>query len=587
MRGMFGAVALGAWLVCAPLRPAQAQESAVAALATEYVDAFFAANPEEFTENGIPGARHDGLRDNSLAALARWRRREDAWLARVRQLEGEAPVGGPDWATYGILRAELEGRVALRVCRYELWQLSTSGGWQTRYPSLARSQPVGTESYRRQALIRWRRLPQYIETDALNLREGLRQGYAAPRAVVEGVIRQLDGLLAVPPDSSPFASPAARDSAPEFRRALVGVIRDRIDPAIRRYHAFLTTEYLPKARASIAVSENPDGTACYRASVLRYTTLDLPADSIFERGRRTLAGIEERMSDLGRRAFGTGDVPAVLDRLKREPALTFRTRQDIIDSSAAAVARAGAAAPRWFGLLPKAKVVIEPYPEFRQRTGAVPSYNQAAEDGSRPGIFWINIWAPEKQSRAKLESTAFHEAVPGHHFQITIAQERGASHRLARYFSNSGYVEGWALYSETVAGEMNLFSSDIGRMGLLASQAWRAARLVLDAGIHTKGWSREQAAAFLAAHTVIAPTIVQGEIERYISVPGQASSYMLGNLEIRALRTQAERRLGERFDIRQFHDRVLEDGALPLPLLRAKLATWIDRQSGSAGATAN
>jgi uncharacterized protein (DUF885 family) len=293
------------------------------------------------------------------------------------------------------------------------------------------------------------------------------------------------------------------------------------------------------------------------------------------------------MSDLGHRAFGTGDVPAVLDRLKREPALTFRTRQEIIDSSAAAVARAEAAAPRWFGLLPKAKVVIEPYPEFRQRTGAVPSYNQAAEDGSRPGIFWINTWAPEKQSRAKLESTAFHEAVPGHHFQITIAQERGASHRLARYFSNSGYVEGWALYSETVAGEMNLFSSDIGRMGLLASQAWRAARLVLDAGIHTKGWSREQAAAFLAAHTVIAPTIVQGEIERYISVPGQASSYMLGNLEIRALRTQAERRLGERFAIREFHDRVLEDGALPLPLLRAKLATWIDRQSGSAGATAN
>jgi uncharacterized protein (DUF885 family) len=394
--------------------------------------------------------------------------------------------------------------------------------------------------------------------------------------VVEGVIRQLDGLLAARPDSSPFASPAQRDSLPEFRIAFIAIVRDRIMPAVRRYREFLAGEYLPRARGSIAVSAIPNGEACYRASVLRYTTLALPGDSIFQRGRRELAAIEARMSELGRRAFGNGDVPALLTRLKTEPGLTFRTRQEIIDSSAAAVARAEAAVPRWFGLLPRAKVVIEPYPEFRQRTGAVPSYNSAAEDGSRPGIFWINTWAPEKQSRAKLESTAFHEAVPGHHFQVTIAQERGNSHRLARYFSNSGYVEGWALYAETVAGEMDVFSSDVGRMGLLASQAWRAARLVLDAGIHTQGWTREQAAEFLAAHTVIAPTIVQGEIDRYISVPGQASSYMLGNLEIRALRTEAERRLGDRFDIRAFHDRVLEDGALPLPLLRAKLAAWID-----------
>ena len=555
---------------------AGAQESDVSALATEYVDAFFAANPEELTDNGIPGARHDGLTDNSLAALARWQRREDGWLARARRIDGAALLGTSDWATYGILRAELEGRVAERVCRYPLWRLNTSSGWQTRYPSLARAQPVGTAAYREQALRRWRQLPRYIDTDAANLKEGLRRGYSAPRPVVEGVIRQLDGLLAARPDSSPFASPAQRDPLPEFRIAFIAIVRDRIMPAVRRYREFLAGEYLPRARGSIAVSAIPNGEACYRASVLRYTTLALPGDSIFQRGRRELAAIEARMSELGRRAFGNGDVPALLTRLKTEPGLTFRTRQEIIDSSAAAVARAEAAVPRWFGLLPRAKVVIEPYPEFRQRTGAVPSYNSAAEDGSRPGIFWINTWAPEKQSRAKLESTAFHEAVPGHHFQVTIAQERGKSHRLARYFSNSGYVEGWALYAETVAGEMDVFSSDVGRMGLLASQAWRAARLVLDAGIHTQGWTREQAAEFLAAHTVIAPTIVQGEIDRYISVPGQASSYMLGNLEIRALRAEAERRLGDRFDIRAFHDRVLEDGALPLPLLRAKLAAWID-----------
>jgi uncharacterized protein (DUF885 family) len=582
-RGMAALGALVAWR--AP--SARAQESSVAALATEYVDAFFAAHPEEYTDNGIPGARHDAISDNSLGALRRWRRREDAWIARVRPLEGTVPPGSPDWTTYAILRAELEGRVAERVCRYELWRLNTSGGWQTRYPGLARSQPVGTPEYRTQALARLRRLPRYIATDAANLKTGLARGYIAPRPVVEGVIRQLDGLLETAADSSPFASPAVRDSTPGFRRELVALIRNQIHPAVRRYRDFLAAEYLPRARSSIAVSEMPGGAACYRGAVLRYTTLDLPGDSIFERGKRELARIEGEMSALGRRAFGTGDVPALLDRLKTEPSLTFRTRQEIIDSSAAAVARAEAAAPRWFGILPKAKVVIEPYPEFRQRTGAVPSYSSAAEDGSRPGIFWINTWAPEKQSRAKLESTAFHEAVPGHHFQVTIAQERGAAHRLARYFSNSGYVEGWALYAETVAGEMGVFSSDIGRMGLLASQAWRAARLVLDAGIHTQGWTRDEAAAFLAAHTVIAPTIVQGEVDRYISVPGQASSYMLGNLEIRALRTEAERRLGDRFDVREFHDRVLESGALPLPALRSKLAAWMDARSGAGQAAAD
>ncbi|HEU5171171.1 MAG TPA: DUF885 domain-containing protein [Gemmatimonadales bacterium] len=547
----------------------------VDALATAYVDAWFARYPEQLTSNGIPGARHDRLTDRSLAALERWRRQEDAWLSEVRRIDPETLEGRPEWATYGILRETLEGTVAQRACRLELWGLNTSGGWQAGLSSLARAQPVGSDSLRAQALARWRAVPELIETDAANLRVGLRHGYVAPRPVVEGVIRQLDGLLATTPDASPYASPAQRDSSPEFRRAFVATVARRINPAIRRYRRFLASEYLPRARETIGVAEIPDGLACYRAAVRRYTTLDLPPDSIFERGTRELARLEARMSDLGRRRFGTGDVPALLQRLKEDTAFTFDSRQEIIDSSEAAVARATAAAPKWFGLLPRAQVVIEEYPEFRQRAGAVPSYQSAAEDGSRPGIFYINTWDPEKQSRARIESTAFHEAVPGHHFQVTIAQERAGSHPIARYVYNSGYAEGWALYAETVAGEMDLFSSDLGRLGLLASQALRAVRLVLDAGIHAKGWTRAQAAEFMAAHTVVSPGILQGEIDRYISVPGQASSYMLGNLEIRALRTAAEQALGDRFDVREFHDRVLEDGALPLPVLRQKIERWM------------
>jgi uncharacterized protein (DUF885 family) len=302
----------------------------------------------------------------------------------------------------------------------------------------------------------------------------------------------------------------------------------------------------------------------------------LPGDSIFERGTRELARLERAIGELGQRVLGTSHVPTVLRRLRTDTALTFRTRQEIMDTTNAAIARASAALPKWFGILPKAELVVEQQPEYQQRAGNVAYYNRPSEDGTRPGIFFINTFAPEQQSRARIESTAFHEAVPGHHLQVTIAAERGESHPLARLLFNSGYGEGWALYAETVAGEMGVYSSAVARLGLLTSQAFRATRMVLDAGIHTKGWTREQAVEFLAAHSVVAPKTVESEVDRYISMPGQASSYMLGNLEIRALRTEAERRMGKRFDIRQFHDRVLEDGSLPLPTLRSKVLAWLD-----------
>jgi uncharacterized protein (DUF885 family) len=552
-----------------------AQESPVSALATEYVAALVAREPERLTYQGVPGAAHDQLLDNSRAALERWHRLEDALLARVRRFEPPTP-GERDWTTYAIMLDALDASVGHRVCRSELWAVRTSGGLQNRLSLLARAQPVGSDSLRAQALTRWRRVPRYVDTEIANLREGVRQGYVAPRPVVAAVIRDVAQMLAAAPASSPLASPAQRDSSAEFRRAFVAVVANEINPALERYRAFLADEYLAQARTSIAASAGPAGLACYCASVRRSTTLDLPGDSIFERGTRELARLERAIGELGQRVLGTSHVPTVLRRLRTDTALTFRTRQEIMDTTNAAIARASAALPKWFGILPKAELVVEQQPEYQQRAGNVAYYNRPSEDGTRPGIFFINTFAPEQQSRARIESTAFHEAVPGHHLQVTIAAERGESHPLARLLFNSGYGEGWALYAETVAGEMGVYSSAVARLGLLTSQAFRATRMVLDAGIHTKGWTREQAVEFLAAHSVVAPKTVESEVDRYISMPGQASSYMLGNLEIRALRTEAERRMGKRFDIRQFHDRVLEDGSLPLPALRSKVLAWLD-----------
>jgi uncharacterized protein (DUF885 family) len=246
----------------------------------------------------------------------------------------------------------------------------------------------------------------------------------------------------------------------------------------------------------------------------------------------------------------------------------------LIAYSEAALARAKAAAPGWFGLLPKADVRIEPYPAYREKN-APNEYNVPAEDGSRPGLFLISAHEAEKKSKAPNESTAFHETVPGHHFQSAIAMERKGPHPVGRYVFNSGYVEGWGLYAERLADEMKLYSSDLDRLGMLSSQAFRAARLVVDSGMHRLGWTRQQAIDYMLEHTAEEPADAASEIDRYIVLPGQATAYMLGMLEIRRARADAQRALGDEFDIRAFHDRVLEDGGVPLTFLRSKIKAMI------------
>jgi uncharacterized protein (DUF885 family) len=226
-----------------------------------------------------------------------------------------------------------------------------------------------------------------------------------------------------------------------------------------------------------------------------------------------------------------------------------------------------------------------PYPEFREASAPGGEYQSASDDGSRPGTYYINTYEAEKQSRAGIEATAFHESYPGHHMQMAIAKERRGTHPVQRYFGSSGFSEGWALYTERLAAEMGIYSGDVDRLGLLSNEALRAGRLVVDSGMHALGWSRQQAIDYLLAHTAETEGRIAAEVDRYIAVPGQATSYMLGNLEIRRLREEAQSRLGERFDVAAFHDRVLEDGAVTLSMLRAKIERWIEAGGGAPAAT--
>jgi uncharacterized protein (DUF885 family) len=548
----------------------------VTALADEVMQTALTRSPELATYLGLPGMRHEGLSDNSLEAMVRYQAQDDDFAARVLAIDPEPLVGRAEYVTLGFLREAAQSGAQGRVCRNELWAgVNQMFGWQVSLPRLAQVQPVGTDDLRAQTLTRWRGLAKMIDTETANLREGLRLGYTAPRVNVQRVIQQMEELVAMPPAQSPFAVPMQKDSTPAFRQEFEQVMANEIYPAMRRYRDFLVNEYLPASREAVGIVGNPAGQDCYRAAVRSFTTLDVPAQEIHEIGLREMAKIQNEMRTIAQRSFNTTDVPGLLERFRTEPQYLFRTREEIVAYAQAAIERGRAAMPRWFGRLPQSDVVIEPYPEFEEKSAPGGAYETPSEDGTRPGKYRINTYKPEEQTKVGVESTAFHESIPGHHLQLALAQERQGAHIITRFMGNSGYSEGWGLYSERLADEMGLFSSDLDRMGLLSNEALRAARMVVDPGLHVLGWSRDQAVEYMLAHTAENRQAVENEVDRYIGWPGQATAYMLGNLEIRRLREMAERELGPRFDIRAFHDKVLENGSVPLPFLRENIERWI------------
>jgi uncharacterized protein (DUF885 family) len=546
-------------------------------LADTYLVAYFERHPDEATLDGMAKGPHDRWPDNSPAALARWQQREDAWLEKLKRINPDRIEGRPEAIAYGIMRDAIEGSIATRGCRFELWSVAhTGGGWLSTVTSLATLQAVGTDEARRQVLARWRAVPAYIETEMANHREGLRRGYTAPRRNVEIAIRELDTLLATSVERSPLYDPARRDSTPEFRTELARVIETEIAPAIRRYREFLTTEYVERARTRIGVSEIPHGVDCYKGTLRAATGLPLNPDTLHLLGEATVEELENEMRAIAIHSFGTSDVARLLERLRRDTAYTFHSRDEMLAQARAALARARAAIPLWFSRLPRAPIVVEPYPAFRERQ-SVGEWNPPAEDGSRPGIYYVSTYDPVHKSRADLEPLSFHETIPGHHLQGTIAMERGDSiPEIARFFWSPGMGEGWAEYAEQLADEMGLYSSDTTRLGMLADITLSAALLVVDTGIHYLGWTREQSIDYIRVHTHVPLLRAEVGVDRYPIWPAQGVTYAFGRLEIRRLRAFAAQRLRGKFDMRAFHDHVLENGAVPLPMLRAQVYRWID-----------
>ncbi len=549
-------------------------------IATQYEKAYFKQFPELGAYWGRTDVALDRFTDHSIKALTVWQKTEDDMLLELKKLNVNQLKGSSEYHTYQLLKQTLESNIAVRVCKDELWNVNPLWGWHNILAMVAEKQPVGTPENRSLALKRWQTFSKVVDDEIHNLNLGLKEGYTAPKPVVERVLNQLTIILNAPIDDSPFFEFAKRDGDPAFKKQMAQLISNDINPSIKRYAQYLKDVYLPQAREKVGVSALPHGEQCYQAKVLKETTLGISPKEIHEFGLKHMQQLKREVATIGLREFGMQDMAEVYKHAKQKSLNFFHSEQDILNYNLAALERAKVKVPAWFDKIPKADGTLKPYPLHRAQTGAPGEYHPPSDDGSTPGIFYINTYQPEKRSRIDHEATLFHELIPGHHFQIALVLEDKTHHSLDKYLWNSGYGEGWALYTERLADEMGLYQDDISRLGMLSNESLRTARLVVDPGLHVMNWSRQQAVDYLKQHSAMEDNIIEAEVDRYIMAPGQATSYMLGKREIENLRQLSKDKLGDNFDIRQYHNQVLKNGTVTLPMLRTQIESWIETNQG-------
>ena len=437
---------------------------------------------------------------------------------------------------------------------------------------------LDTEERRQGYLTRLAALPELLATAGERHREGTKAGRTAVARLVASAVTQLD-LLLDDPELGGAARTEQGDTA--FKDEVRTAIDEHVRPALAAYRDGLTADILPAARddAHPGLCYLPDGEAMYRAMARLHTSTTYSPEELHAVGREIVGQVRQELADTGNRLWRTSDVAEIFDHLCDDRELRYATRDEMLEHARQVVAAAEAEAPRWFATVPAEACTVEPVPESEEAGMAAAYYMPGAIDGSRHGTYYLNTSKPEERHRYAAEDIAFHEAVPGHHFQLTIAMEATDLVPARRVLHDTACAEGWGLYSERLADEMGLYTDDVARMGLFAADSWRASRLVIDTGVHAFGWSRQQAADWLKDNTPIPPIEVESETDRYISFPGQALAYMVGRREIVRLRALAAERLGAAFDLRQFHDLVLRVGALPLPALARTVERWIERSA--------
>jgi uncharacterized protein (DUF885 family) len=541
---------------------------------------------EPLTATRIGDERYNDRLPNYLGEEHRARRRKHAekYLHELAAFD-RARLTGQDRLSYDILKTDLEQ--SLEGLRFPSWMIPVNqfGSAPTFFARLGSGkgiQPFRTVKDYDDFLKRMDAAAALFDQAIANMREGIRAGVVQPRAVMEKVIPQLDAIVTATPEESVFwgpvgSMPAQFDSADRERltQGYRGRIRDRVLPAYRRLRDFIRDEYLPRCRDSVGLTALADGDAWYAFEVKAATTTDLSPERIHQIGLAEVARIRAEMDEV-RTAIGfEGDLPAFFAHLRSDPRYYFTKAEDLLDGYRALQRKINALLPRLFDIFPKADYEVREVEAFRARSMAGAQYQSATPDGRRPGVFYVNTYDLKAQPKFGMETLSLHEASPGHHFQVSIAQEVADLPAFRRFGGYVAYQEGWALYAESIGKELGLFTDPLQWYGRLSDELLRAMRLVVDTGIHTKGWSREQAIRYMLETSSMSESDVVAEVERYIVIPGQALGYKLGQLTIAALRREAERELGQSFDVKAFHRQLLVDGPLPLSVLEMKIRDWI------------
>ena len=575
LRGwLLAAALLGAGLAAA--QPAQTLH----ALFAEYWETTARDVPEWATWRG-DHRFDDRLSDTTPAARAARDAQAQEWLARAQAID-RAALSPTDRVSLDIFVHARAEEVAYQA--FEGWRtmsLASDGGFQTELPELLGVMPADTVPQLEAVLARLAAAPRRIEEELSWLKRGIALGWVAPRPVLQRVLAQIDAQLQAPADGNPWLEPLQRMGAqipPATQAALRqrgdALLREQVLPALQRLRDFIAGDYLAHAPADGALSRYPDGARVYALLIAEHTTLPLTARQLHDTGLREVARLQREIEAAWRDSGHAGSLAQWLQHLDSDPRYFHTSGEALLVGYRDIAKRIDPELPRLFAELPRIPYGVRGMPEHFD-AGKAEYYEGPALDGSRPGWFNANLQAYAQRPTWGMATLVAHETVPGHHLQIARAVELRELPAFRRDIGFSAYTEGWALYAETLGLELGMYPDAASRYGYLQMQIFRAARLVVDTGIHAFGWSREQAIDYLAATSGLDREHCAAEVDRYTSSPGQALAYMTGQLKITELRERARARLGERFDIRRFHNAVIDQGALPLPVLERSIDDWI------------
>jgi uncharacterized protein (DUF885 family) len=573
----------------AATQTAQARADQLNKLYTDFWEAYLKNNPVLATFTGdtrynaeLPDFGSQQYRDESKKFL-------QDWLAKAEAIGSEG-LTGQDLLNYEIFTKDAKDQI--ESFQFPGWmtpvnQMDSTASLAVQFGSGSGAQPFKTVKDYDNWLARGARIPVLFDTEIANMKQGIAGGVVQPKALMEKVVPQLDALITDNPEKSLFWGPITnmpKDFSDADRTRLTEAYRKMISeqlmPAYKKLRAFINDEYLPKTRDTFGLDKLPNGQAWYAFNAKQSTTTDLTPAQIHQIGLDEVARIHGEMQKVMTEVGFKGTLQEFFKYVQTDKKFEFKNEEELLKYYRGLEAKINEKVPTQFSLIPKSPFEIRPVEPFRAKSAAGGQYYPPSEDGTRPGIFYVNTYDLPSRKIWDAEDLYLHEAIPGHHFQIALQIELKDLPAFRRWSIQSAFAEGWGLYAESLGKELGVYTDPYSYFGYLQNELWRAIRLVTDTGLHSKGWSRDQVIAYMKENSAVSDTTAVAEAERYIAWPGQALAYKIGELKIKELRAKAEKELGAKFDIREFHAEVLKDGAVPLAVLEQKIDRWIASKKG-------